>query len=71
MACLDLLNRADVQFDKLGEALLRHLLTHPLPTDISTEGRKLLLLEFIRHAPLGRYLQLTPTARQGVNEWHE
>ena len=66
-ASLDLLNRSYVQLGKLREAFLRHLLPHPLATDIGTECCKLLLLGLGRHAPLGRYLQLTTTAQRGVN----
>jgi len=44
LARLDLLDGADVQFDKFGQPLLRHLLAHSLAADIRAEHFELLLL---------------------------
>ena len=45
LARLHLLDGSDVQFDKFGQPLLRHLLAHSLAADIRAEHFELLLLE--------------------------
>jgi len=61
LARLDLLHRADMQINQLGQALLRHSQTHTLAAYVGTEVFQLLFLWRVKHATLGRNLNLTTT----------
>ena len=63
---LDFLHRANMQFNQLGQTLLRHCQAHTLAAYVGTELFQLLILWRIKHATLGRNLKLTTTPYQGV-----
>lgn len=50
-----------MQFNQLGQSLLRHCQAHTLAAYVGTELFQLLILWRIKHATLGRNLKLTTT----------